>query len=58
MCARKKMEGIILKTQDFKETHKIVTIFSKRIGKFSAIARGAKKNQRVECCCYAAIHLW
>ncbi|TXL68003.1 DNA repair protein RecO [Cerasibacillus terrae] len=38
-----KMEGIILKTQDFKETHKIVTIFSKRIGKFSAIARGAKK---------------
>ncbi len=39
------MEGIILKTQDFKETHKIVTIFSKRIGKFSAIARGAKKTK-------------
>ncbi|GGB29105.1 DNA repair protein RecO [Virgibacillus dakarensis] len=38
-----KVEGIIIKTQDYGETHKIVTIFSKTIGKFAAIARGAKK---------------
>jgi DNA repair protein RecO (recombination protein O) len=38
-----KIEGIIIKTQDYGETHKIVTIFSKKHGKFSAIARGAKK---------------
>lgn len=38
-----KIDGIIMKTQDYGETHKIVTIFSKKIGKFTAIARGAKK---------------
>lgn len=38
-----KLEGIVIKTQDYGETHKIVTIFSKKIGKFAAIARGAKK---------------
>ncbi|UJL44871.1 DNA repair protein RecO [Virgibacillus sp. NKC19-16] len=38
-----KMDGIIIKTQDYGETHKIVTIFSKKLGKFSAIAREAKK---------------
>jgi len=38
-----KFSGVIIKTQDYSETHKIVTIFSKKIGKFSAIAKGAKK---------------
>ncbi|GAA0602220.1 DNA repair protein RecO [Virgibacillus siamensis] len=38
-----KMEGIVLKTQDYSETHKIVTIFTNKLGKISAIARGAKK---------------
>ncbi|TQS74572.1 DNA repair protein RecO [Ornithinibacillus gellani] len=38
-----KIEGFIMKTQDYGESHKIVTIFSKKLGKFSAIARGAKK---------------
>lgn len=38
-----KVKGIIIKTQDYGETNKIVTIFSQRHGKFSAIARGAKK---------------
>ena len=38
-----KIDGIIIKTKDYGETHKIITIFSKKIGKFSAIARGAKK---------------
>lgn len=40
-----KIEGIVIKTQDYGETHKIVTIFSKKIGKFSALARGAKKTK-------------
>ncbi|WP_328700978.1 DNA repair protein RecO [Aquibacillus kalidii] len=38
-----KVEGIILKTQDYGETHKIVTLFTKELGKVGAIARGAKK---------------
>lgn len=38
-----KIEGIIIKTIDYGETNKIITIFSKNIGKFTAIARGAKK---------------
>ncbi len=38
-----KIDGFIIKTIDYSETHKIVTIFSKKIGKFTAIARGAKK---------------
>lgn len=37
------MNGIIIKTQDYGETHKLVTIFSKKLGKFTALARGAKK---------------
>lgn len=38
-----KMQGIVMKTQDYGETHKIVTIFSRQTGKISAVARGAKK---------------
>ncbi|MFC3039090.1 DNA repair protein RecO [Virgibacillus xinjiangensis] len=38
-----KIDGIIIKTADYGETHKIVTIMSKKLGKFSAIAKGAKK---------------
>ncbi|WP_067727400.1 DNA repair protein RecO [Oceanobacillus damuensis] len=40
-----KIDGFIIKTQDYGETHKIVTIFSKKIGKFTALARGAKKTK-------------
>lgn len=36
-------EGIILKTQDYGETHKLVTIYTKDIGKLTAISRGANK---------------
>ncbi|WP_163970029.1 DNA repair protein RecO [Oceanobacillus halotolerans] len=38
-----KLEGIIIKTQNYGETHKIVTLFTKKLGKISGIARGAKK---------------
>ncbi|MDL4841510.1 DNA repair protein RecO [Aquibacillus rhizosphaerae] len=38
-----KVEGIILRTQDYGETHKIVTILTREKGKIGAIARGAKK---------------
>ncbi|WP_077625030.1 DNA repair protein RecO [Sediminibacillus massiliensis] len=38
-----KVEGVILRTRDYGETHKIVTILTKQFGKISAIARGAKK---------------
>ena len=38
-----KVEGIILKTQEYGETHKIVTIYTKQYGKLSAIGRGANK---------------
>lgn len=38
-----KLQGVVIKTQDYKETHKIITIFSDKLGKFTALARGAKK---------------
>lgn len=38
-----KIEGIVIKTKDYGETNKIVTIFSINLGKFSAVAKGAKK---------------
>lgn len=38
-----KIEGFIIKSQDYGEANKIVTIYSKKYGKFSAMARGAKK---------------
>ncbi len=37
------IEGIVVKTQNYGETHKIITIFSKEVGKVSAICRGANK---------------
>lgn len=36
-------EAIVIRTFDYKETHKIVTLFSKQFGKISVIAQGAKK---------------
>lgn len=38
-----KIEGIVIRTTDYGETNKIVTIFSRELGKVSAMARGAKK---------------
>jgi len=40
-----KVEGFILRTQDYGETHKIVTILTPKMGKIGAIARGAKKTK-------------
>lgn len=37
------MEGIVLRTSSYGETDKIVTIFSRELGKRAAMARGAKK---------------
>lgn len=38
-----KLQGVIIRTQDYKETHKIITLFSDKLGKITALARGAKK---------------
>ncbi|OZU89940.1 DNA repair protein RecO [Virgibacillus indicus] len=40
-----KIDGIIIKTKDYGETHKLITIFSNKLGKFTALARGAKKTK-------------
>lgn len=37
------LEGIVIRTQDYGETHKIVTLFTKQLGKISAISRGANR---------------
>lgn len=37
------VEGIVIKTNDYGETHKIVTIYSKEFGKFTAICHGANR---------------
>ncbi|MBM7569633.1 DNA repair protein RecO [Aquibacillus albus] len=38
-----KVEGVVLRTQDYGETHKIVTLFTMEKGKVGLVARGAKK---------------
>ncbi|MCM3358400.1 MULTISPECIES: DNA repair protein RecO [unclassified Psychrobacillus] len=38
-----KVEGIVLRTSSYGETDKVVTIFSRELGKRAAMARGAKK---------------
>ncbi|MBM7554734.1 DNA repair protein RecO [Thalassobacillus pellis] len=38
-----KIEGIVLRTRDYGETHKIISLFTREKGKIGVIARGAKK---------------
>ncbi len=38
-----KIEGIVIRSVDYGESNKIITIFSRNKGKFGAVARGAKK---------------
>ncbi|WP_102345561.1 DNA repair protein RecO [Bacillus sp. Marseille-P3661] len=38
-----KVEGIVIRTNDYGETNKIVTIFTREMGKIGVMARGAKK---------------
>lgn len=40
-----KIEGIVLRTNDYGETNKIVTMLSREKGKMAAVARGAKKTK-------------
>ncbi|WP_273832716.1 DNA repair protein RecO [Guptibacillus sedimenti] len=39
----KKVEGIVIRTVDYGETNKILTIYSRETGKVGVMARGAKK---------------
>ncbi|TCS94754.1 DNA repair protein RecO [Hazenella coriacea] len=41
----KKVEGIVLKTKDYGESHQIVIIFSETLGKVAFMARGSKKTR-------------
>lgn len=38
----KKCEGIVIRTNDYGESNKIVTIYSRELGKVGLMARGAK----------------
>ncbi|SDN43294.1 DNA repair protein RecO [Alkalicoccus daliensis] len=38
-----KVEGIVLRTTDYGETHKIITVYTEELGKVALMARGAKK---------------
>lgn len=40
-----KVEGIVLRTKDYGETNKIVTLFTREYGLISGVARGAKKSK-------------
>ncbi|HLR42741.1 MAG TPA: DNA repair protein RecO [Pseudogracilibacillus sp.] len=39
----KELDGIVLKSRDYGETHKIITMYTKQIGKMTALCRGANK---------------
>ena len=38
-----KLEGIVIRTRDYGESHKVVILFTREYGKFAVMARGAKK---------------
>ncbi|MDD6795017.1 MAG: DNA repair protein RecO [Clostridiaceae bacterium] len=40
-----KCNGVIIKTQDYKENDKLVWLFTDEYGKMTSVARGAKKNK-------------
>ena len=40
-----KCEGIILRTTDYGETNKIVSLFTRELGKYGVMAKGAKKTK-------------
>lgn len=52
-----KCEGIVIRTIDYGETNKIVTIFTREWGKVAAMARGAKKAKQPPFFCYANIYI-
>ena len=37
------VEAIVIKTQNYGETHKIITVFTKQLGKITALSRGANR---------------
>ncbi|MEA3506065.1 MAG: DNA repair protein RecO [Elusimicrobiota bacterium] len=39
----KRTEGIVIKSRDYGEGHRIVVIFTRRMGKVSAVAKGSRK---------------
>lgn len=40
-----KVEGIVIRTTDYGETNKIITLFTRQSGKIGVMARGAKKSK-------------
>ncbi|OFI07176.1 DNA repair protein RecO [Clostridium acetireducens DSM 10703] len=40
-----KTRAVVIKTQDYKESDKLVWLFSEKLGRISTIAKGAKKNR-------------
>lgn len=40
-----KTRAVVIKTQDIKESDKLIWLFSEKLGKISSIAKGAKKNR-------------
>ncbi|PTM59471.1 DNA repair protein RecO [Desmospora activa] len=40
-----KCEGIVIRTRDYGESHKVVTLFTQEQGKIAVMARGAKKTK-------------
>lgn len=52
-----KTEGIVIRSKDYGEAHKIITIFSPTLGKISLMARGAKKTRsRLSSLCQLFTH--
>lgn len=39
----KELNGIVLRSRDYGETHKIITMYTKQLGKMTALCRGANK---------------
>ncbi len=53
-----KCEGIVIRTTDYGETNKIVTLYTREWGKVGVMARGSKKNEKSPFSDHPAFHLW
>lgn len=40
---KQKVEGVVIRTTDYGETHKVITVMTKELGKIGVMARGVKK---------------
>lgn len=53
-----KCEGIVIRQTSYRESDKIVRMYTREFGKIGVVARGAKKNEKQIGCSNTTIYEW